>query len=764
MNQAALELLIKLKDEASKGIGNIGSSLGGLAKVAIGAMGAAGVAGAVVGAVEKTTEWANKLDSLGDVLGTTGTESAGLIVAIEGVGGNAEAITGQMSKLAGGIKNAKGELGPTGIAMKDLGIEFKNSKGEMLSSTQIIQNVADKIGNMPDGLAKTTAMTSLFGKSGKDLTDTMGALANDGLAKATQSAKDMGLALSDETINASIQMGKDMEKLKQTLMGVVVTIGSKLIPIVAPLIQSFVTFAGVIAGDVMNALGPLFTIIGELGGKLGKVAGDVMTFFKQLASGENTLGTLKAGLASVFGGAIATNITNAINIIRLLFADIESGIDPLQAISLALENLFGADVANTFAGIAETVENAWPKIKQTALDVFNKVSEVVTTVISTVMGVIGGVVKFVQDNWGTISAVAKVVFDAVILAVQTAIASAIIIINGIITTWQQVSAIIGPIITAIGTTLTNVFAAFSAFWKANSAEIIGTFTAIWTQISGIITTIQGIITIAWTAIAGNVGANNTSMLTSVTTVFNSIVTFLGGVVGFITAHGEQIKQVFSLIWTAVKTIIDLALTLIGGLLKAALQLMQGDTKGALDTLKETFSKAWELIKTLVITALNLIKTELLLILDAMLAGAGTSLENLKTAFVNGINGVLDRAKGFYADFLALGTGLITKIADGIRAAPEAVWNALKDIIMSQLNNLGSFLGIKLPFGGSGGRGANSFTGSRAASGFSESGTSGFAFGGRGASVTINISANVSGGADIDALARAVARRVRVVMS
>ena len=581
MNQAALELLIKLKDDATKGIGNIGKSLSNLGGIALG--GGAVVATAMVGAISATTDWANKLDSLGDVLGTTGTESAGLIVAIEGVGGNAEAITGQMAKLAGGLTNAKGELGPTGIAMKDLGIQFKDANGELLPATQIIQNVADKIGNMPDGLAKTTAMTSLFGKSGKDLTDTMGALANDGLAKATQSAKDMGLALGDDTINSSIKMGKDMEKLKQTLMGLVVTIGTNLLPIIGPLVTKFVDLATIVAGR----LAPVFKTL---------------------------------------------------------------------------------------------TDEVFPVLKVGIDFVVTKISDLVAGFLSLTTG----------------------------------------------------SGPVATILTGIGTSIATLFAG------AGGKSFL--------QLLGLDEETIAAITI---------------IIANIDLVIHQK---LDPIIAFITSHGEQIKSIFSLIWTAVKTAVELVLTVIGGVIKTALQLMSGDTKGALDTLKETFSKAWELIKTLVITALNLIKTELLLILDAMLAGAGTSLENLKTAFVNGINGVLDRAKGFYADFLALGTGLITKIADGIRAAPEAVWNALKDIIMSQLNNLGSFLGIKLPFGGTGGRGANSFTGSRAASGFSESGTSGFAFGGRGASVTINISANVSGGADIDALARQVAKRVRVVMS
>ncbi|MFK5165328.1 hypothetical protein, partial [Propionibacterium freudenreichii] len=81
------------------------------------------------GSVAAANDWAGKLDSLGDVLGTTADDSAALMVAIRGVGGDTDAITGQFAKLTTGIFDAKGGLSTSGVAMEKLGIAFRDSNG-----------------------------------------------------------------------------------------------------------------------------------------------------------------------------------------------------------------------------------------------------------------------------------------------------------------------------------------------------------------------------------------------------------------------------------------------------------------------------------------------------------------------------------------------------------------------------------------------------------------------------------------------------------
>ena len=115
--------------------------------------------------------------------------------------------------------------------------------GPLKGSAQILEEVATKLAKMPDGLEKTTIMTELFGKSGKDLSDTMNALANGGLQQAADKAQAFGLAIGEDGVNKSIAFKKGLADLQLMGDGLAVTFGSELLPIVIPLLQKFTEFA-----------------------------------------------------------------------------------------------------------------------------------------------------------------------------------------------------------------------------------------------------------------------------------------------------------------------------------------------------------------------------------------------------------------------------------------------------------------------------------------------------------------------------------------
>lgn len=216
----------------------VATVIGGAAAAGVAALGAA-----MVASIARTVEWGDQLDSLGDVLGTNANESAALAVAIRGVGGDVDGITGQMAKLVNGLEDGNGKLSTSGKALTDLGVAFRGANGEMLPATELLTSVADKLSTMPDGLEKTRIMTELFGKSGKDLSDTMNALANGGLQAAADKAQAFGLAIGEDGVNKSIAFKKGLADLQLMGDGLAVTFGSELLPIVIPLLQKFTEFA-----------------------------------------------------------------------------------------------------------------------------------------------------------------------------------------------------------------------------------------------------------------------------------------------------------------------------------------------------------------------------------------------------------------------------------------------------------------------------------------------------------------------------------------
>lgn len=249
----AMEDAAKKSKSVADDIGGALMNIGGAAaKVA--AAGVAAVGAAMVASIAKTVEWGDTLDSLGDVLGTNANESAALAVAIRGVGGDVNGITAQMAKLVNGLEDGNGKLSTSGKMLTDLGIAFRDTNGQLLPATTLLTSVADKLATMPDGLEKTRIMTELFGKSGKDLSDTMNALANGGLAAAGEKAQAFGLAIGEDGVNKSIAFKKGMADLQMAGEGLMITLGNELLPILVPLLQKFTEFAQKAMPEVRKAI------------------------------------------------------------------------------------------------------------------------------------------------------------------------------------------------------------------------------------------------------------------------------------------------------------------------------------------------------------------------------------------------------------------------------------------------------------------------------------------------------------------------------
>jgi phage-related protein len=292
----------------SKALAGIGTVL--KTGVAVAAGGIAALTSAIAGAALASVSWAEKIDSVGDVLGTTAEESSALAVAAQHIGGNVEQLTSQMAILTKGLVTADGKIGPTGEALKAMGISFKDANGKMLPTTEILQKVADKIGKMPDGLEKTNLMMKLFGKSGKDMSDMMGALADGGMAEFDQMAKDMGLSMTDDAAAGAIEFNRSLNDLKMMAQGFLVQLGTEFMP----MLQGLANFLGDILPIAINILHSGFE----------KIRPTI----------ELITGTLTE-----------------------MIYQITHGIEPIDAISEAIMRIFGMDAAVKFHEIANSVKD-----------------------------------------------------------------------------------------------------------------------------------------------------------------------------------------------------------------------------------------------------------------------------------------------------------------------------------------------------------------------------------------------------------------------
>lgn len=134
--------------------------------------------------------------------------------------------------------------------------------------------------------------------------------------------------------------------------------------------------------------------------------------------------------------------------------------------------------------------------------------------------------------------------------------------------------------------------------------------------------------------------------------------------------GEALVRVLS----AAVSLVEGAFKQIVGAVTLVVQLLSGDFAGAWETAKG-------LVKNAVDTFINL--------LNSLVPGAGTALRNMAT-------GIYTKLSEIAASMLQMGRDIIAGLVRGIMAAPEAVWNALKSVVLRGVQNIREFLGIASP--------------------------------------------------------------------
>jgi len=185
MNMDAL-LRIKADVFGENNIRRLGNSLQGLQgqvknaamgfnslKGAVAGFGAA-IAGSAIlaglGAIVKRSIDAG--DELFNLQAKTGIAANALI----GIGNAAKLADVDMATLGKGITKlnvnlVKAAEGNEDLARKfqALGIDIKNTEGQIIPADQALKKIADRFADMPDGAQKTAAAVALFGKAGADL-------------------------------------------------------------------------------------------------------------------------------------------------------------------------------------------------------------------------------------------------------------------------------------------------------------------------------------------------------------------------------------------------------------------------------------------------------------------------------------------------------------------------------------------------------------------------------------------------------------------
>lgn len=209
----------------------------------------ASVGAAISLSLYQTLGYADSIKAMSDKTGMAATALQEFKFAAEQAGtslGTVNMASRKLSQAIGSESKAATQI------IKDLGLSFEDLK--KMSPEQQLTSVLTAMDTLGTQAEKTTAMMRLFGRSGNELQPLVGEM-----QKLRDRAKELGLVLSNEAINAIDRTGDAMDALKATSAGVLRNFSSAILS--SPYLATLLENLGTVVGDLSRWVADNQTVV-----------------------------------------------------------------------------------------------------------------------------------------------------------------------------------------------------------------------------------------------------------------------------------------------------------------------------------------------------------------------------------------------------------------------------------------------------------------------------------------------------------------------
>ncbi len=211
-----------------------------------------GLGTAISGMAEKGAAAADRVDKLSQRIGLSreGFQTWDFVLSQAGV--SIDSMQMGMKTLSGNMNDAINGAGKGADLFKELGLEITDS----MSQEEAFNKTITALQNMDDGIRKASLAQDLFGRNGQELLPLINSTA-ESTEELKQKAKDLGLIMSNDTVDAGVKLTDTMDQLKRTLSaGLLPVLGG-----IMPMVQSIGQLIIDNAPAIMSVIGPLFSMI-----------------------------------------------------------------------------------------------------------------------------------------------------------------------------------------------------------------------------------------------------------------------------------------------------------------------------------------------------------------------------------------------------------------------------------------------------------------------------------------------------------------------
>lgn len=327
---------------------------------------AAGALGAIGGLALKTAASADELNTMAKQTGFSVEELQKFQYASDLVDVSMSDITGAASKLKKAIGSDSKELAA-------LGVETKNADGSMRDISDVFYDTLAALGNINNETERDAKAMEIFGRSA----DSLAGIVDDGgksLKELGQEAEDMGLIMSQDTVDSLNQVNDKIDRLKAQSKLRLAETGAKAMEVLAPVLEK-----------VLGLLDGLLTKIGEMTPEQLQTIMTILAVIaaiSPLASLISKISGMVAQLPTIINGVSTAMTWLAANPIALVIAAIVALVvliatkgDEIQAMLQKLDDflqgvftkdwteVFGPVLGNILNGFFDTLKGIWDGIK-----------------------------------------------------------------------------------------------------------------------------------------------------------------------------------------------------------------------------------------------------------------------------------------------------------------------------------------------------------------------------------------------------------------
>lgn len=281
------------------------------------------VAATVKGSISTFTDYASAAQDAALKVGGTARDIQRYGYAAKMSGSSQEELNACLGIFSKNLANAAQGKNKTLVnVFKQLGISMTDANGKMRTTTELLPDIANAMRSQATESQKAYIATQLFGRGGQSLIQMLEGGA-EGLNALTAEAERMGIVVDQDGVDSAKAFGDNLDRLKFSLLGVSLSIGQHIIPIIEPMINAFrewiITNREMIATAIVDYCREFAETLKQIDFK--ELISSMIVFIKQCNSIFKALGGLKTVaivVSAIFASKLLTSIFGIVSAVGAL--------------------------------------------------------------------------------------------------------------------------------------------------------------------------------------------------------------------------------------------------------------------------------------------------------------------------------------------------------------------------------------------------------------------------------------------------------------